>query len=48
VTQYIRDRYSPQAATEYRQVALEMFNDWQVSIGRHTPLAVGARQEVVS
>jgi chromosome partitioning protein len=43
VTQYARDRYSIEAASEYRAVALEMFADWQVSIGRHTRLAVAAR-----
>ncbi len=48
VTQYSRDRYSIEAAGEYRAVALEMFADWQVGIGRHTPLAVAARREVVS
>ncbi len=46
VTQYSRDRYSIEAAGEYRAVALEMFADWQLSIGRHTPLAVAARSEV--
>jgi len=43
VTQYARDRYSIKAAGEYRAVALEMFADWRVIIGRHPPLAVAAR-----
>jgi len=46
VTQYAKDRYSIEAASEYRAVALEMFADWQVYVGRHTPLAVAARTEV--
>jgi chromosome partitioning protein len=48
VTQYARDRYSIEAAGEYRAVALEMFADWRVTIGRHTPLAVAARTEDAS
>lgn len=48
VTQYARDRYSIEAASEYRAVALEMFSDWQISIGRHTPLAVAAHTEDAS
>jgi hypothetical protein len=45
VTQYPKDRYSIEAASEYRAVALEMFADWRTPIGRHTPLAVAARTE---
>lgn len=45
VTQYAKDRYSVEAAGEYRAVALEMFADWHVSIGKHTPLAVAARDD---
>jgi chromosome partitioning protein len=45
VTGYPRDRYSIEAASEYRAVALEMFADWRVSIGRHSQLAVSARSE---
>lgn len=37
--------YSIEAASEYRAVALEMFSDCQMSIGRHTRLAVAARTE---
>ena len=48
VTQYARDRYSIEAASEYRAVALEMFADWQVSVGRHSHLAVASRTEGVS
>ena len=48
VTQYPRDRYAVEAAGEYRAVALEMFADWQLSVGRHTPLAVAARTEAVT
>jgi len=43
VTQYPKDRYSIEAASEYRAVALEMFADWRTPIGRHTQLAVAAR-----
>lgn len=43
VTQYPKDRYSIQAASEYRAVALEMFADWNSPVGRHTQLAVAAR-----
>jgi chromosome partitioning protein len=43
VTQYPKDRYSIEAASEYRAVALEMFADWRTPIGRHTQLAVSAR-----
>ena len=43
VTQYPRDRYSIEAASEYRAVALEMFADWQSPPGRHTQLVVAAR-----
>jgi len=46
VTQYSRDRYSIEAAGEYRAVALEMFADWNVAVGRHSRLAVAARTEV--
>jgi chromosome partitioning protein len=35
VTQYARDRYSIEAAGEYRAVALEMFADWNAANGRH-------------
>jgi chromosome partitioning protein len=45
VTQYPKDRYSIEAASEYRAVALEMFADWSTPIGRHTHLAVAARSE---
>lgn len=45
VTQYPRDRYSIEAASEYRAVALEMFADWQIPVGRHTTLAVASRTE---
>lgn len=45
VTQYPRDRRSIEAAGEYRAVALEMFADWQIAVGRHTPLAVAVRTE---
>lgn len=45
VTQYPRDRYSIEAASEYRAVALEMFADWRAPVGRHSPLAVAARSE---
>ena len=45
VTQYPKDRYSVEAASEYRAVALEMFADWRTPIGRHTPLAVAVRTE---
>lgn len=45
VTQYPRDRYSIEAGSEYRAVALEMFADWQVRIGKHSKLAVAARTE---
>jgi chromosome partitioning protein len=45
VTQYPRDRYAIEAAGEYRAVALEMFADWQMRIGKHTQLAVAARAE---
>lgn len=42
VTQYSKDRYSIEAASEYRAVALEMFADWNITVGRHTPLVVAA------
>lgn len=42
VTQYAKDRYSIEAASEYRAVALEMFADWNVTVGKHTPLSVAA------
>ena len=45
VTQYPRGRYAIEAASEYRAVALEMFADWHVSVGRHSRLAVAARTE---
>jgi chromosome partitioning protein len=45
VTQYPKDRYSIEAASEYRAIALEMFADWRTPIGRHTQLAVAARTE---
>jgi chromosome partitioning protein len=45
VTQYPRDRYAIEAASEYRAVALEMFADWNVTVGKHTPLAVAVRTE---
>jgi chromosome partitioning protein len=45
VTQYPRDRYSIEAAGEYRAVALEMLADWNHSLTRHTQLAVAARTE---
>jgi chromosome partitioning protein len=48
VTQYPRDRYAIEAAGEYRAVALEMFADWQLTVGRHTPLAVAARTEATA
>jgi chromosome partitioning protein len=36
VTQYARDRYSIEAAGEYRAVALEMLTDWNAALpGRH-------------
>jgi chromosome partitioning protein len=45
VTQYPRDRYAIEAASEYRAVALEMFADWNVTAGKHTPLAAAGRVE---
>jgi chromosome partitioning protein len=48
VTQYPRDRYAIEAASEYRAVALEMFSDWNVAVGKHTTLAVAARTEGAS
>lgn len=46
VTQYPKDRYSIEAASEYRAVALEMFADWRAPTGRRAPeLAVAARSE---
>lgn len=45
VTQYAKDRYSIEAASEYRAVALEMFADWNVNVGRHTPLVVASQHE---
>lgn len=48
VTQYPRERYAIEAASEYRAVALEMFADWDHKIGKHTPLAIAARAEAVS
>jgi chromosome partitioning protein len=45
VTQYPKDRYSIEAASEYRAVALEMFADWRTPIGKHTPLVVAARTD---
>ncbi|MFL5512852.1 MAG: ParA family protein [Gemmatimonadales bacterium] len=48
VTQYPRDRYSIEAAGEYRAVALEMFADWNQRVGRHTQLAVAAHTEGAS
>lgn len=40
VTQYPKDRYSIEAASEYRAVALEMFTDWRTPTnGRPTQLA---------
>jgi chromosome partitioning protein len=47
VTQYPRDRYSIEAAGEYRAVALEMFADWNHSLTRYTQLAAAARTEGV-
>jgi chromosome partitioning protein len=44
VTQYPKDRYATEAASEYRAVALEMFADWQAN----TRLVVDARTEGVS
>jgi chromosome partitioning protein len=48
VTQYPRERYAIEAASEYRAVALEMFADWHVAVGKHTPRAVAARSEVTA
>jgi chromosome partitioning protein len=43
VTQYAKDRYSVEAAGEYRAVALEMFTDWQgFGGGKHRRSAAAA------
>jgi chromosome partitioning protein len=47
VTQYPRDRYAVEAASEYRAVALEMFADWQHPASKPTSLQV-AHSEVAA
>ena len=41
MTQYPRERYAMEAASEYQRVALELFADWQPTAEAHR-VAVGA------
>ena len=41
VTQYPRERYAMEAASEYQRVALELFADWQPAVDAE-PIPVGA------
>jgi hypothetical protein len=41
VTQYARERYAMEAASEYQRVALELFADWQPAVDAK-PIPVGA------